>query len=172
MDTFNKGLRYSDDALIHFQNALRIDPKDSQALLYLGMDLQARGRPHEAIDRFNMALQYVDDNWLKSKILSGIAGSYEVLGDFVKARQYYSDALKVNPKPDSESFMGLARTFTDEEIAKLTPALNSHPTALGYWQLGQLQETAGRNDAARLAYQHALELDPHFEAAQVALSKK
>jgi protein O-mannosyl-transferase len=172
MDAFNKGLRYSDDALIHFQNALRIDPKDSQALLYLGMDLQARGKPVEAIDRFNMALQYVDDNWLKSKILSGIAGSYEVLGDFAKARQYYSDALKVNPKPDSESFMGYARTFTDEEIAKLTPTLNSHPTAQGYWQLGQLQETAGRNDEARSAYQHALELDPHFEAAQVARSKK
>ncbi|MBZ5679198.1 MAG: hypothetical protein LAO24_03720 [Acidobacteriia bacterium] len=170
-DAKNKGLRYSDEARVHFQNALRIDPKDSQALLYLGMDLQARGQLQEAIDRYRLALLYGDDNWLKSKILSGIAGCYELQGDFVAARQYFSDALKVNPKPDSESFLGLARTFTDEQIVKLIATLNSHPTAQGYWQLGQLQEAGGYNSAARSSYQYALQLDPHLEAARVALSR-
>jgi tetratricopeptide (TPR) repeat protein len=171
MDAKNKGFRYSDEAQVHFQNAVRIDPKDSEALLYIGMDLQSHGRLQDAIDKYKLALQFVDDNGIKSKILSGIAGSYELLGDFVTARQYFQDALKVNPRPDSESFMGFARTFTDEEIVKLTATLSSHPTAQGYWQLGQLEVTAGRNNAARTAYQRALELDPHLEAARAALAR-
>jgi protein O-mannosyl-transferase len=171
MDAMNRGQHYSDEAQVHFQRALAIDPKDSEAIMYIGMDLQARNRVPEAIEEYRQALQYVDDVWLKAKILSGIAGGYELMGDYASAREYFQQALQINAQPDSDAFVGFARTFTDEQIAQVAASFKGHPTAQGLWQLGQLQESAGRPEAARADYQRALDVDPHFTAAAVAISK-
>jgi len=171
MDAMNRGLHSSDQARIHFQRALAIDPKDSEALMYIGMDLQARDRVPEAIEKYKEALQYVDDVWLKGKILGGIAGSYELMGDYATARQYFQQALQINAQSDSDAFVGFARTFTDEQIAQLAASFKGHPTAEGLWQLGQMQESAGRPEAARADYQRAVNLDSHLAAAAAALSR-
>lgn len=170
VDAINRGSRYSDEALAHFQKALQLDPHDSRALFSVAMDLRGRGRPSEAMEKYKLALDYSEDSSLKSQILSGIASCYEMLGDFITARQYYQQALKLSPGPDSESFVGFARTFTDEQIVAVARDLARRPTAEGYLKLGQLQETAARGDDAQKSYRHALELDPHFGPAQAALA--
>jgi tetratricopeptide (TPR) repeat protein len=171
VDAMNAGVHYSSDAEIHFQRALEIDPKNTEALSNLGGDLAARGRPQEALEKLRLALQHADQNGLKSKVLSQMASAYEQLGDFSTARQYYRDALKISPSADGTAFVGFARTFTDEKIFKRTAELALHPTAQGYTQLGQMQESAGRPEAAQAAYQQALLLDPKNEAARAALDR-
>jgi hypothetical protein len=171
VDAMNAGVHYSSDAEIHFQKALEINPKNAEALSNLGGDLAARGRPQEALEKLRPALQYADQIGPKSKILGQMASAYEQLGDFMTARQYYSDALKISPGADGTAFVGFARTFTDEKIAKVTAELALRPTALGYVQLGQMQESAGRPEAARAAYEQALGLDPKSEAARAALER-
>jgi hypothetical protein len=171
VDAMNAGVHYSSEAQAHFQKALQINPKDTEALSNIGGDLQARGRPQEALEMFRLALQYAQQDGLKSKILSQMASAHEQLGDFATARQYYTEALKISPGADGTAFVGFARTFTDEKIAKLTGSLTSRPTAMGYLQLGQMQESAGYADAAHASYQHALLLDPKIEAARAALER-
>jgi len=170
VDAVNNGQRYSDEALPHFQRALRQDPHDSRALFSVAMDLRGRGRPAEALEEYKTALEYAEDYTLKSQVLSGIASCYEMMGQFQAARDYYQQALTINPGPDSESFIGYARTFTDEQIVKVATELASHPSAQGFWQLGQLQEAAARPDDAKKSYRKALDLDPNFGPAQTALA--
>jgi protein O-mannosyl-transferase len=171
VDAMNAGVHYSDEARVHFEKALQINPKDSAALSNIGGDLQARGKPQEALEKFRSALQYAQQDGLRSKILSQMAAAYEQLGDFTTARQYYREALKISPGADGTAFVGFARTFTDEKIAKLTAALAQHPTAQGYMQLGKMQEGAGHADAAHASYQQALLLDPKLDAARAALNR-
>jgi len=170
-DALNKGLRYSSEAQVHFQNALRIDPKDGEALLNIGADLQARGRVREAIIKYKAALEYVQDLSVKGRILTNLGSAYERLLDLDTARQYYRQALALGPKNSPAAFTGFARTYTVEEMMKLSQTLAAHPTAPGYWKLGQLQEVAGYSDDARSSYQHALLIDPKFEAARSALDR-
>jgi tetratricopeptide (TPR) repeat protein len=169
VDAMNAGIHYSDEAQVHFQKALAINPKDSAALSDIGGNLQGHGRPQQALEKLQLALQYAQQVGLKSKILGQMASAYEQLGDFTTARQYYRDALKISPSADGAAFVGFARTFTDEKIAKLTADLAVRPTAQGYLQLGQMQQGAGYADAAHTSYQQALLLDPRSEPARAAL---
>jgi protein O-mannosyl-transferase len=169
MGALNHGQTYSSAAQVHFQNAVRINPKDSEALLNIGADLQAHGRVPEAIEKYKAALQYVQDASLEGRILTDLGSAYERIPDFVTAREYYRQALKLGLKDDPTAFVGFARTYTDEQIAEQTRTLTAEPTAPGYWKLGQLQESGGYNEEAKASYQHALLIDSQFKAARSAL---
>jgi protein O-mannosyl-transferase len=171
VSAFNQGQPYSDEALVHFQNAIRIDPKDSEALLNIGADFQAHGKLREALEKYQPALAYTTDPILKFRILTNMGATYEKFGDLETSRQYYRDAMKQNVKDDPTAFIGFARTFTDEQIASLTKSLSDHPTAEGYWKLGQSQEAGGYNDDAKASYQRSLQIDPKFERAHQALDR-
>jgi tetratricopeptide (TPR) repeat protein len=171
MGALNKGLPVSSEAQVHFQKALTIDPKDSDALLNIGADLQAHGKVQEAIAKYKAALEHAEDRSLKIRILTDLGSAYENVPDIPTARKYYKQALDLGPKNDPTAFTGFARTFTDEQIVDLTRTLASHPTAEGYWKLGQLQESAGYNDRAIDSYKHALLIDPKSDAARAALQR-
>jgi protein O-mannosyl-transferase len=169
-DAMNRGLRYSDEARVHFENAARINPQDSEALMNIGAGLQVQGRLQEAIEKYKLALQYVNDEWLRARIVRDMASAYEERGDFATARSYYQQAMQISPKADNAAFFGFARTFTDEKIVALGAKLASNPTAKGYFDLGQLQDAGGYTAAAESSYQRALALDSHLEEARAALA--
>jgi protein O-mannosyl-transferase len=169
LQAMNKGLSYSPEAQVHFQRALKMNPNDSEALMDIGADLQAHGKVSEALADYNLALKHVEDNFLRTKILSETASAYEQMGNFLAAREYYRQALQVAPSADSTDFIGYARTFTDEQIVRLSSTLAKHPTAKGYLQLGQLQDAGNYIAGARESYQRAIELDPNLDAARIAL---
>jgi protein O-mannosyl-transferase len=171
MGALNRGLATSSEAQVHFQRALQIDPRDSDALLNIGADLQAHGRIPEAIATYKEALQYVEDTSLKTRILSDLGSAYERVPDIATSRKYYLEALNLSPKKDPTAFAGFARTFTDEQITELARALSAKPTAEGYLKLGQLQESAGYTEDAIASYHRALQIDSKFEAARSALRR-
>jgi len=170
VDAINAGQPYSPEAEVHFENAARINPQDPEALASIAGTILRQGHPQEALERFRLALPYVGEKrWLQSRIFGDMAVAYEQLGDYPAARQYFQLALKTSPGPDNADFLGYARTFTDERIAKMNASLAAHPTAQGYLDLGKLQESTGRPDAARASYQKAVQLDPNLDAASQAL---
>lgn len=171
MGALNKGLPVSSEAQVHFQKALKVNPKDSDALLNIGADLQAHGKIQEAIAKYKAALQTAEDRSLKVRILCDLGSAYENVPDIASARQYYKEALNLGPKNDPTAFAGFARTFTDEQIVGLSRALASHPAAEGYWKLGQLQESSGYNENAIASYKHALMIDSTLAAARAALDR-
>ena len=170
VDAMNRGLHYSDEAEVHFQNAVRMNSKDSEALMNIGAYLQVHGRIPEALEKYKLALQYVPDDSSLAHILCDMASAYEKTGDFLAARQNYQKALQIHSKAGNTAFMGFARTFTDEKIAAQSAKLAAHPTAEGYWELGQLQDAGAYTAEAQTSYQHALELDPQLQEARTALA--
>jgi protein O-mannosyl-transferase len=170
-EALNNGLHSSKEAQVHFQNALRINPKDGEALLNIAGDLQVHGHTKEALEKYKLALQYVQYSQMEARVLTGMGLAYEQSGDWVAARDYYQQALKISPKANNAAFTGFARTFTDEKIGALKPKLAQHPTAEGYWELGQLQDEGGYTDLAIAAYRRTLELDPKLEKARAALDR-
>lgn len=166
----NSGAHSSNEAQIHFQRAVAINPKDSEAIMNIGADLQLHGQVGAALEKYKLALQYVQDDFLKTKILSDMGWAYEQLGQFLTARECYQKAMQMTERADPAAFVGFARTFTDEKIAALAQTLIGKPTAEGYLDLGQLQDEGGYTTAARASYQRALEMEPQLEAARVALA--
>jgi tetratricopeptide (TPR) repeat protein len=171
LSVLNKGVPYSNEAQVHFQRALQINPRDSEALLNVGADLQTHGRVQEAIAKYKEALEYAQDPSIKGRILTDLGSAYERLLDLATARQYYREALKLGPKNAPAAFTGFARTYTDEQIVDLTRTLAAQPTAQGYWKLGQLQESVASNGDAIASYRRALQIDAKFQAAQDAVDR-
>ena len=167
----NSGIHYSSEAQVYFQRALQINPRDSEALMNIGADLQVHGRVAEALEKYKLALQYVDEDDMKTRIITDMGSAYEQLGEYTTAREYYRQGLQMSPSTDNASFVGYARTFTDEKIAALSATVVEHPTAQGYWQMGQLQDEGGYTASALASYRHALELDPKLEEARTALAR-
>jgi hypothetical protein len=55
-------------------------------------------------------------------------------------------------------------------IRQLSTRVAERPAATGYFRLGSLLEGANRTVEAKDAYNHALQLNPAFNAAQEALN--
>jgi len=163
------GQRTSEEALVHFQNAARINPQDASAHLNLGADLHEHGRLPEAIEQYQLALRFAHDSHLVAKALIDLGAACQQMGDFDTARSDYRQALQIEPQ-NQAAFINLGKIRLLEMIVKLTASAAAHPTPNGYLQLGQLQQEAGRIDEARMSYQQALKLDSSFEDVRSALA--
>ena len=110
------GQKCSDEALVHFQNAVRINPKDSLAHINVGFCREAHGDLHAAIAEYQTALQVAHNQFLKKRALLNLGGAYRVFGDFSSARQSYDEVLKIDPA-DKDALRGLAKVELGETLA-------------------------------------------------------
>lgn len=163
------GQRYSDEALVHFQNAARLNPRDAISRLNLGADAHEHGRLPEAIQQYKLVLALTRDPHLVVKALVGLGAGYGQLGEYATARQYFTDALKMDPL-NKAALLQMGKTMMEERIKELSTAASAHPSANAYWQLGQLQQGAGHGMEARTSYEAALKLNPKFSAARDGLN--
>jgi len=163
------GQRYSDDALAHFKNAVRINPADAISHLNLGADFHEHGQVQEAIQQYQMVLQLTPDPDLVKKTLIDLGAAYQQAGDYTKAQQYYREVLKTDPH-NRVVFTNLGKLGMQVRIQQLAAAAATHPTPQAYLQLGQVQQIAGHPEDARGSYQEALRRDPSFTPAQAAMN--
>jgi tetratricopeptide (TPR) repeat protein len=171
------GQKCAPQALLHFQNAVRIYTEDSLGHLNLGFCRETQGNLQEAIKEYQTALQVARSKFLKKRALINLGGAYRVLRQFALARNYYNECLKVDPG-DPDALKGLARVDKEEKmpsleetIAALSRAAAEHSDAKLYLQLGNLQRAAGRMPEALISYKRALSLDPNLAEARVALEE-
>lgn len=118
-DELNKGVRAyknsnMEQAVNHFQEAVRLDPEFKVAKMYLAMAYMSQYVPdaadpanvrlaQEAINQYNEVLKE-DPTSVNS--LKGIAYLYREMHNFDQARQTYREALKVDPN-DAELYYSL-----------------------------------------------------------------
>jgi protein O-mannosyl-transferase len=171
------GQKCTAEALLHFQNAVRIYPKDTLGHIDIGFCRETQGNLQEAIKEYRTALQVTGSKFLRKRALINLAGVYRVLRQFALARNYYSECLQLDPG-DQDARKGLARVDKEEKmpsledtIAALSRAAAQHPDAKLYLQLGNLQRVAGRVPEALISYQKALSLDPSLAEAGAALKE-
>ena len=169
LETFQAtGQRYSDEALVHFKNAVRINPRDAISHLNLGADLHEHGYLREALAQYQAVLGLTRDPHLVVKALIDLGAVSHQLGDFAGGRQYYIEALKLQPGNEI-AFMNLGKLAMDERIQQLAQSALAAPSAAAYLQLGELQQAAEHIPEARASYRQALKLDPRTAEARHAL---
>jgi hypothetical protein len=171
------GQKCAPEALVHFQNAVRIDSQDALGHINLGFCRETQGNLAEAIKEYEAALQAARSRFLKKRALINLGGAYRASRQFALARNYYNECLKMDPG-DQDALKGLARIDKEEKmpsleetIAALSRAAAEHPDAKLYFQLGNLQRAAGRVPEALISYQKAFSLNPNLAEARVALEE-
>jgi len=169
LDDFKStGQRFSDRALVHFQNAIRIKPSDPISHLAIGAYRHEHGQFQEAIEEYQQTLRLTSDPYMVQKALLDLGAAYRQLGDYSTARQYYLQVLKTDPQ-NAIASENLGNVAVDESIEQQARAAAAKPSAAAYFQLGKAQQAAQRGLEARASFLQALRLDPKFKEAQESL---
>jgi tetratricopeptide (TPR) repeat protein len=156
------------DAVAHFLEAVRLDPRFLDAHYNLGITLLRLGRTEEAANYFRQAIAIKPD----------YADAHNNLGFVMavqrkpeEAERHYSEALRVNPEHvEAQSniavlLMQLGRT--DEALSHFREALRLNPSsAKAHNNLAGALATQGRIDEAIQEYTEALRIDPGYADAR------
>jgi tetratricopeptide (TPR) repeat protein len=151
-----------DEAIKHYNEALRATADDEKTLNNLGISFQALGRYDEAIDYFERALKvkprYVDTYY-------NLGWIFELQGKFDKAIDYYRRSLQMNPgHPKAHNNLGKLlnqQGKINEAMEHFRMALELKPAyADAHYNIGCLLQSQGRVEEAISHYYEALRLAP------------
>ena len=149
-------LKRMDEAITALEAALLISATDADALYQLGLAYQATGQAENALERYHKAVRLVP-NFVEA--YGGMIESYTTL----EQPEYvaYARGMQALNLQD----YGTAQTHLEYAVEALP---NFGPAFLG---LGLAYEQTGDLEAALVAVQRALELNPGDFAAQQALGR-
>jgi protein O-GlcNAc transferase len=144
------------DAIRVLEAALTISSTDADALYQVGLAYQAMGQPQAALERYHKAVRLVPDF---AEVYRGMIESYAALNQ--PDYGVYARGMEAFSLQDFESAL--------TQLEQASRALQDFgPAFLG---LGLTYEKTGQLEAALVAIQRALELNPHDFAAQQALGR-
>jgi tetratricopeptide (TPR) repeat protein len=160
-------LNRDEEAIAHFQNAIRIKYEAPEAHINLGAELQKLGRLEEAIQEYRAVISISNDPDNLKMAYHNLGTAYRDAGDLEKARESYQRVLQIVPS-DLNAMVALGKVEILEGAQRLAKDLRHHPTVAGYQQLGQLLDEAGKPQEAQSAYATAQALNaPQHAAAKV-----
>ena len=156
-----------DEAIVHFSETLRINPRYVSALNNLGNALEKQARVNEAIVYYLKALQ-VDPEF--SDAHNNLGNALAAQGKHKEAMRHYAEALRI--KPDfvkAHNNLGLALE-REGDIEKAThhyvKALRLNPHyAEAHYNLGNALAHQGSFEEAVEHYFEALRINPGFAEA-------
>ena len=150
------------NARLSFEDALRFDDTNSDALVKLGEVNFYLRRYEEALKHINDALRE-DDQLAQAYFLKGYI--FKELGDTVLAKSSFQTATEVNPD-HFEAFMELGSLYSYENdplaIDYFETALQINPkSAEAYYNKGMFLQSNGEVDQALDVYQSMVQTDPN-----------
>ena len=151
-----------DEAIPHFQKALRIRPAYADAWNNLGDAFSSENRTNEAIGCFQQAIQARPDYLLARE---NLAASLLKAGKIDEAILQYQEALKMNPG-NAGAHINFSRALlragrVDDAIAHLQQALRIDPgNAKAQNNLGNAYLQKGNVGEALVHFQQAMQIDP------------
>lgn len=140
-----------------FRNGLQLDPEMKGKLFNLGRALQDLGRDREALQVF-ASMQQRPETSLQIRGLFGAALSHQNLGEPLKAKKLYRQALDADPEFDRARYR-LALLIIDEQpqeaLQMLDAVLARDPLHHGSaYNRALALRNLGRSAQARLAMEH------------------
>jgi len=156
------------DAIKHYQIALKLNPDNPEIHNNLGNAYMSIGSTDKAIKHYLLSLKLKPDN---ARIHSNLGNMYMSKGQPDEAIRYYIAALKLKPDyADPRNNLGnayAAQGLTDEAIKQYKIALELNPDyADPHFNLGLLYLGEGQKDRALKEFETALQLKPDFHKAR------
>jgi tetratricopeptide (TPR) repeat protein len=137
---------HDDEAVLAFQDAVRLDPDLAEAHFRLGLGYESLGKREEAEAEYKKAVQgykkYFEENRDDAEAHYALGQTYANLGQYSEAIREYREATKLkNDDPDI------------------------------YYDLGVAYTKLAQYDAAATAFSKSLEIDPDYYRAQDGLDE-
>jgi protein O-mannosyl-transferase len=160
------------EAMVHFQNTLRLYDWGPSDLITFGVYEQRHGFTSDSIKQYQRALQKTTDANTRAIELSNMGSAYMDLKNVEHARQSFYQALQSDPN-NVPALIGtglIAQKSGNLELAirQYTKAVSIKPSDLGYALLGRAFEQSGRASDATTAYDQAQKLSPNIENTRSA----
>jgi Flp pilus assembly protein TadD len=161
------------EAIVQYEQALRVKPDFAQAHYGLGVALARVGRLPEAIVQYEQALRIRPD-YAEPHFYLGIA--LVQLGKTQEATEHYEQALRLKPDYlEAHYNLGVALIRLgkpQEAIRHWEQAVRINPDfAEAHYDLGHASEELGRTTEAIEHYEQALRLRPNLTPARDALAR-
>jgi Flp pilus assembly protein TadD len=166
------------DAFPHFQEAIRINPNDLEALLNLGVISAKRGDIDAATSLFVRLLQFKPD-YSEAHVNFGLVLMQK--GNIDEGIAHIREAIRLKPS-NPEYYFALGKILTkkgnlDEAIVHYSRALQIKPTyAEAHSNMGVTLARKGNLDEAISHFRQALQIRPNYTEAdnnlQVALAQQ
>jgi tetratricopeptide (TPR) repeat protein len=160
-----------DDAIIHFQKALQLNPDAAKVQNNLGNAFLRKGNVDEAISHYQKVLQIRPDY---AEIHYNLGNALLRKGSVDDAIVHFQKALQIKPDyTDARFNLGsvlLRRGRVDEAIVQFQKALQIRPDyAEVHYNLGNALFQRGSVDEAISQYQRALQIKPDYAEAHYNL---
>ncbi len=151
-----------EEAIWHYQQALRINPTDISAHNNLGNALSSQGQLEEAIGHYRQALRI---NPTDSLTHNNLGNALRSQGQLEEAIGHYRQALRINPAHSmAHSNLGIAlagQGRVEAAMDHFREALRINPAnSLAHNNLGTALAGQGRVEAAMDHFREALRIDP------------
>jgi tetratricopeptide (TPR) repeat protein len=163
----------TEEAIAHYEQALRLKPDYAEALNHLGTVLLQEGKVTDAIRRYEQALRIRPD-YAEAHYNLGVALGQT--GRIEEAIAHYEQALQLKPDyAEAHNNLGNALAQTgriEEAIAHYEQTLQLKPDyAEAHYNLGIALARTGKIEEAIAHYEQALKLQPDFAPARNALAR-
>ncbi len=161
------------EAIAHYEQALRIKPDDAGAHYNLGMALAQTGRIEDAIGHYKQALRIKADY---AEAHNNLGTALAQTGRIKEAIDHYEQALRIKAD-DAEAHNNLGTALAQtgrvkEAIAHFQQALRINPDLPEvHYNLGNSLALVGRVPEAIEHLQQALRIKPDFTQARNALAR-
>jgi protein O-mannosyl-transferase len=159
----------------HFENALKINPKDAVAHLNIGVYEQQRADYQSAIEHYQSVLRYTRTPQLLTSALANLGYANYELKQFTDARRAFEAALQIHPE-NSKAVLGLG--LLDQRAGEFSHAANEYaqsvqllPTDVGYLLLAEALEASGQPTAALSARAQAEHISRDLDRARQTVTK-
>lgn len=160
------------DAVVHYREAIRIQPNFGEAHSNLANSLAGQGLIDEATREYIVALQYRPTDPFAH---NGLGSILDEQGKVAEAIAHYEAALRVAPDMvGARNNLGVAlvkQGRVDDAIREFLEAIRVNPTAANiHYNLGVTLTQRGDTAQARRHLETSVQLDPSFAPARQALA--
>jgi Flp pilus assembly protein TadD len=162
-----------DEAIRQFQEAVRLEPVNTEARVNLGAALGQTGQTDEAIRQFQEAIRLKPDS---PEAHNDLGVALDRKGQTDEAIRQYLEALRLKPD-NAKAHVNLGAALgkkgqIDEAIRQYQEALRLNPDAAeAHCNLGSALAATGQTDEAIRQFQEVLRLKPNFPGARDSLAR-
>jgi len=161
------------EAIRHFNEALRIYPGYAEAYLNLGVVNERKGLWKEAVTYYQEAIK-VDPDYAEAH--NNLGNVYALQNQIELSKTHYSEALRVDPQY-ANAHVNLANILAyqgaiDDAIDHYSKALKVDPYSVkGHLNMGIVLLHGGSSDSAIAHFSRVLAIDANSVAAQYGLAR-